>query len=224
MWPSDAASLVALQWELSEAGSQPWAPGPRPRTLVAGGCWVCFPRGLTGPGAEGDPAWCAAVVVAGRDVLAQRVTLGEAGATYVPGLLALRAGPLMEQAVRALPTLPEVLLVDATGRDHPRGAGLAIHLGAQLGLPTVGVTHRPLMAAGEWPADRRGATSPLTLDGVTVASWMRTRAGVRPLVVHPGWRTDLAAALEVVARTTARHRTPEPLRRARRLARRARSA
>jgi deoxyribonuclease V len=164
------------------------------------------------------------VVVAGRDVLAQRVTLGAAGATYVPGLLALRAGPLMEQAVRALPTLPEVLLVDATGRDHPRGAGLAIHLGAQLGLPTVGVTHRPLLAAGEWPADRRGATSPLTLDGVTVASWMRTRAGVRPLVVHPGWRTDLAAALEVVARTTARHRTPEPLRRARRLARRARSA
>ena len=196
------------------------SPGP----LVVGGCWVCFPRGLTGPGKAGDRAWAVAVLLREVQLLDQSLRLGQASAPYVPGLLAARIGGVLEAAVRGLTVPPEVLLVDATGRDHPRGAGLAIHLGAQLGLPTVGVTHRPLLAAGEWPTDRRGATSPLTLDGVTVASWMRTRAGVRPLVVHPGWRTDLAAALEVVARTTARHRTPEPLRRARRLARRARSA
>jgi deoxyinosine 3'endonuclease (endonuclease V) len=42
--------------------------------------------------------------------------------------------------VRALPVVPEVLVVNATGRDHPRRAGLALHLGAVLRLPTVGVT------------------------------------------------------------------------------------
>jgi len=53
-------------------------------------------------------------------------------------MLALREGLLLEQAMRALPIAPEVLVVNATGRDHPRRAGLALHLGAVLGLPTVG--------------------------------------------------------------------------------------
>ena len=79
---------------------------------------------------------------------------GLAGGPYLPALLALREGPLLEQAVRALPIVPEVLIVNATGRDHPRRAGLALHLGAVLGLPTVGVTTRPLVAQGAWPVDQ----------------------------------------------------------------------
>ena len=130
----------------------------------------------------------------------------------------------MDAAVRALSTRPDVLLVDATAHDHPRQAGLALHLGAELGLPTVGITHRPLLAHGAWPDDRRGDTSPLHLDGTVVGCWLRTRTQVRPLVVHPGWRVDLATAVDVVARTTEQHRTPEPLRRARQLARSARHA
>jgi len=155
-------------------------------------------------------------------VLEQHVLRGAAGVPYVPGLLALRIGALMEQAVRALAGRPDLLLVDATGRDHPRRAGLALQLGAELGLPTVGVTHRPLLAEGAWPADRRGATSPLRIGDELVACWLRTRPGVRPLAVHPGWRVDLDTAVEVVS-GVARRRTPEPLRRARQAARKARS-
>ncbi|HEY8236284.1 MAG TPA: endonuclease V, partial [Gaiellaceae bacterium] len=75
-----------------------------------------------------------------------------AGNAYEPGLLALREGPVLETAVRALTARPDALLVDATGRDHPRRAGLALQLGAILDLPSVGVTHRPLLADGDWPA------------------------------------------------------------------------
>ena len=110
---------------------------------------------------------------------------GRAGGPYEPGLLALREGPTLEAAVRPLSLPPDVLLVDATGRDHPRGAGMALHLGAVLGLPTIGVTHRPLLAGGDWPDDRRGATSPLLLDGERVGAWLRTHAGARPLAIHP---------------------------------------
>jgi deoxyribonuclease V len=53
---------------------------------------------------------------------------------------------------------------------------------------------------------------------------LRTRAGARPVVVHPGWHTDLDTALAVVRASTRRARTPEPLRRARQLARYARAA
>jgi deoxyribonuclease V len=220
MWPRSADELVEAQRVLARAQPAPWTP---PAAPAVGAAIVLFPRGEHGPGARGDRAWAAATVMQGRRVLADAVVSGEAGAPYAPGLLALREGPALEAAVRALAAPPDVLLVDATGRDHPRHAGLALHLGAELDLPTVGVTHRPLQATGDWPDDDAGATSPLELDGEVVAAWLRTRAGARPLAVHPAWRTDLATAIATVLAASRGHRTPEPIRRARRLARTARA-
>jgi deoxyribonuclease V len=115
--------------------------------------------------------------VRGTGVAATAVVTGTAGAAYEPGLLALREGALLEEALRALEEEADVALVDATGRDHPHHAGLATHLGAVLDLPTVGVTHRPLLAEGAWPADERGETSPLVLDSECVGHWVRTPPG-----------------------------------------------
>jgi deoxyribonuclease V len=55
--------------------------------------------------------------------------------------------------------------------------------------------------------------------GEPVGAWLRTRAGVRPLVAHAAWRTTADAALEVVRMASVGVRMPEPLRRARELAR-----
>jgi deoxyribonuclease V len=218
-WPGSEEELVREQLALAAARPEPWLPDvPRGAT---GGCFVCFGRGKVGAGAAGDKGWAgAAVLHDGRAVTV--VATGEAGAPYAAGLLALREGPLLEQAVRALPELPTVLLVDATGRDHPRRAGLALHLGAVLDVPTVGVTHRPLLAEGEWPPDERRARSPLLLEGELVGHWVRTRPGTRPLACHAGWRTDPDTAAEIVLAFTGQRRSPEPLRQARTAARRAR--
>lgn len=215
-WPATASELVAEQERLAREAPPTWRlPGAR---FVAGAVFVCFPRGPSGPGARGDRAWAAA---ARGDVTA--VVEGAAGAPYRAGLLALREGPLLEAAVRTLPQVPDVLLVDATGRDHPRSAGLALHVGAVLDLPTVGVTHRPFLAEGAWPAGERGSRSPLLLAGDVVGYWLRARMGTRPLAVHAGWRTDADTAAEVVLALTGRTRTPEPLREARRAAHTARA-
>ena len=222
MWPRSAGELIEVQRELAAARPPPWRPiaGARP---VIGACFACAARGATGPGTSGEPAWAAAVVLDRRRAVAEAVVAGAAGARYEPGLLALRDGALLEAAVRALDAEPDVLLVDATGRDHPRGGGLALHLGAVLGLPTVGVTARPLLATGEWPDDARGAASPLELDGEPVGAWVRTRTAARPLAAHAGWRTDAGVAVEVALAASRGHRTPEAMRRARRLARVARA-
>ncbi len=221
-WPATAAELVAVQEALAAANPEPWRLESGPRAV--GGVFVCFARGGPGPGAAGDPGWAAAAVLGAHAAPCIAVVRGAAPAPYLPGLLALREGALLEAAVQRLAARPDVLLVNATGRDHPRRAGLALHLGAVLDLPTVGVTARPLLATGTLPADAPGATSPLGIDGETVACWLRLRRGVAPLVVHPGWRTDLAAAVAVVVAAAGRARTPEPLRQARRAAREARAA
>lgn len=219
-WPATAEELEGAQAELARAPSR-LPPSPS----VIGGVFVCFGRGLEGPGAAGDRGWVGAVSLCSGRVVEMVTVTGEAGAPYVPGLLALREGPLLEAAVRSLRQAPDVLIVNATGRDHPRRAGLALHLGAMVDVATVGVTNRPLAGSGAWPADlRKGSTSPVLIDGEVVARWVCTRSGAAPVVAHPAWGTHVDQAVELVLGAAHAARTPEPLRRARRLARTARAS
>lgn len=253
-WPSTEAALLAAQVALAESAaaaraSASWCPTG---DLVAGGCfvaaapagdpsepWRCeaFAAAVTwrpdvGRWGEARPRrsddalrGSTGAPRRARDLGAQVVVRGVLDAPYVPGLLALRHGPLLAEAVAALPGRPDVLLVDATGLDHPRRAGLAVHLGALLDVPTIGVTDRPLAAAGAVPAGRRGACSPLLVDGEVVGFFVRTRDRARVVVAHGGWRTTPAVAAEIVLRTsTGAARTPVPLQEARRVAREARAA
>lgn len=221
---TNAADLVREQERLAALVPEPWSPGDGP--LVVAGAFVAFARGQQGPGREGDRAHVGAAATCDTAELARVVVEGSAGAPYAPGLLAAREGALLAAALRALLAAgarPDVLLIDATGRDHPRRAGLALHLGAAFDLPSVGVTHRPLIAHGPEPADEAGAWTELVVDGDVVGRWLRTRRGVRPLAIHAAWRTDPETAIDVVLRVVARARTPEPLRLARCAAREARA-
>jgi deoxyribonuclease V len=202
-----------------------WRPGREP--IVIAGAFVAFARGEEGPGQAGDRAFVGAAATRETEPLASVVIRSRAGSPYRPGLLAAREGLPLAAAIRALLATgvrPDVVLVDATGRDHPRRAGLALHLGAVLDLPSVGVTQRALLATGDPPPDDAGASSPLTIGGDVVGRWFRPHAHVRPIAVHAAWRTDDAVAVEVVRRATGTARTPEPLRLARIVARTARSA
>ena len=253
-WPPTDQELTELQRRLATAaqailGADPWSP-PAERVPVLGGCFVAFARGDAGPGRPGDRAWAAAVTWAlprtgtplrkvdqhlrGRaalsrprqadDVLSQAVVADRAPAAYSRGLLARREGPILGAAVAALPEPPDVLLVDATGIDHPRGAGLALHLGAVAGVPTVGATRRPLLAEGRNPELRRGALAPLHLEDRLVGYWVCTRTGARAIAVHAGWRTTPETAAQVVlSATTEAARTPVPMQEARRVAREGRA-
>ena len=204
-----------MQEALASAAWTPWRPLGRFRV---GACYACFAQAEPGRGRADDIGWAAAAL--GEDTA---VTSAVSPEGYEAGMLALREGPLLEAAVRSLEELPDVLLVDATGRDHPRRAGLALQLGAVLGVPTVGLTDRPLLARGGDPADERGAASPLLIDGERVGYLLRTKPGTRPICVHAAWRTMPETALEVVLSVTRRMRTPEPLRAARTAARAARA-
>lgn len=222
-WPGSFDQLIRGQQALAALRPVPWTPPPG--RFPTGGCFVCFSRGQPGEGAKADLGWAGATLISSDRNITSAVTSGSAGAPYEAGLLALREGPLLEAAVRSLPRPPEVLLVNATGRDHPRSAGLAVHLGAVLDLPTVGITQRPLLAEGEWPELARGARVPLHLAGEEVGFWLCTRNGTRPLAVHAAWRTDAEVAVaEALRATTGEARTPEPIRHARRVARTARAA
>jgi deoxyribonuclease V len=214
-WPATADELSRLQRALGEMTPDRWQA---PTTLHRiGACFVCF-EPVQGAGAAGDRGFAGAAVTDRRRLLAGVSVSGPAGAPYLPVLLALWKGAAARAGRARPPDHPEVLVVNATGRDHPHHAGLVLQLGAVLGLPTVGVTTRPLVAEGAWPTDRRAATTPLLVGGEVVGCWVRTRPGARPVAVHAAWPTDAQAAVQVVLAATVGS-DPEPLRRARTLAR-----
>lgn len=234
-WPAEAGDLKAVQRDLALAAdtAPPWEPPhtdaastPDRRSLAhftVAAVFAAFPRGEGGPGRPGQPVVVAAVLWREGRVACQSVVRGASGGPYVAGLLALRCGALLEATVVSLHQRPDMVLVDATGRDHPRRAGLALHLGARLDLPSVGVTNRVLVAEYEEPGGERGSSSPLRTGDELVGYAVRTRAGARPVLAHAGWRTTPAVARDVALGLSGRWRTPEPLRAARTLARRARA-
>ncbi len=221
-WQIGREELIAIQDRLGKARPDPWQVGDGMSSVA--GCFICYPKRHEGRGEIGDPCWAAAALIREGRLNAVEILRGETSAAYEPGLLAMREGPFLEAAVQHLPQPPDILLVNATGRDHPRRAGLALHLGARLSLPTVGVTRNPLLAEGAWPADTRGASTYLRIGEEIVGCWLRTKCGAPPIAVHAAWRTDPETAIRIVMAVTGRWRTPEPLRQARRAARTARAS
>jgi deoxyribonuclease V len=220
----ETGSLEAVQRRLAALGDERpiwrWVEGG---SLRVAGVFAAPLRGLVGLGTAGDRAWAAAVVLEDGEVVDEAVVAGTFSASYRPGYLALRQLALLEPAVRALRVRPDVLLVNATGRDHPRRAGLALHLGAVVGVPTVGVTDRPLAAEGAAPGPERGARSELLLNGEVVGFRVRTRTAARPVCVSAGWMTDAETAARIVLAVSGAERTPLPVREARHRAREARA-
>ena len=159
-----------------------------------------------------------------QTLLEQRTADAPCRFPYVPGLLSFRELPGVLAAFRKLRTTPDVVLCDAQGLAHPRRLGLACHLGLWLNIPTVGCAKSRLCGEFVEPGDRKGSTSPLTLDGKQVGCVIRTRAYVKPLFVSPGHLCDFAAARRLTLAAATRYRLPEPTRLAHQLVTRARAA
>jgi deoxyribonuclease V len=102
-WPATTHELIGPQDALAELTPERWQP---PATLSRiGTCFVCF-EAVHGAGAAGDQGFAGAAVTHRRRQLAGVSVSGSAGGPYLPTLLALREGPLLEQAVRALAIVP----------------------------------------------------------------------------------------------------------------------
>lgn len=137
---------------------------------------------------------------------------------YVPGLLSFRELPALLAALAGLPEQPDVILVDGQGVAHPRGLGVASHLGVMLDRPTIGVAKSVLCGAYDDPAPERGSQSPLVYKGEVIGTVLRSRERVRPVIVSCGHRVGLPEAVALVQACARGYRLPEPTRLADRLA------
>jgi deoxyribonuclease V len=133
---------------------------------------------------------------------------------YVPGLLAFREIPLVVGALEKIESEVDVLILDAHGLAHPRGMGLASHLGLFVDVPTVGCAKSRLVGEHEEPGPEKGSQTDLVYRKKVVGKVVRTRALVSPVYVSVGNRIDLASAVELVLACCTKYRLPETTRQA----------
>jgi deoxyribonuclease V len=140
--------------------------------------------------------------------------LTEVSFPYIPGLLSFREGPVIIEALNGLKIKPQIILFDGQGTAHPKGMGIASHIGVILDMPAIGCAKSRLVGEYKDPGIKRGMWSFLKYNNRTVGAVLRTKDNVRPVFISPGHRTDLRSSVEIVLNCTIKYRIPEPLRRA----------
>ena len=116
-----------------------------------------------------------------------------------------------------------LLLVDGHGIAHPRGLGIAAHIGLHVDVPVVGVGKSLLVGTHAKPGKKRGDWRPLIFKGRRVGVVLTTRDGVKPIYVSVGNRLGLIPAARKVLDCCTRYRLPEPIRQAHTLVNRLRT-
>lgn len=134
--------------------------------------------------------------------------------SYLPGLLAFREGPLLLELFSQIKNTPQVVFFDGQGIAHPRGFGLASHLGMLLGVSSIGCAKTALVGSCSSPANRFGATAPILYKNKKVGVALKTRKKVKPIFISVGNKIDLKRAVSLTLKCCRGFRMPEPLRQA----------
>ncbi|MFD5525258.1 endonuclease V [Streptomyces virginiae] len=214
--PADEAEARAIQDELRHRVVLTEA-GPPPGHGLVTGVDVAYDD-------TRDLVAAAAVVLdaATLEVVQEATAVGHVSFPYVPGLLAFRELPTVLAALDALTVEPGLVVCDGYGLAHPRGFGLACHLGVVTGLPSIGVAKNPFTFTHEEPGTRRGDAAPLlAADGAEVGRALRTQDRTKPVYVSVGHRVSLDNACAHALALSPRFRIPETTRHADSLCRRA---
>lgn len=139
---------------------------------------------------------------------------------YITGLFSFREVPPLLEAYKKLKIKPDLVICDAQGVAHPRGFGMACHLGVELDLPTIGCGKTRLV--GQYGGDEnlsleKGSSQDLIYKRELVGRVVRTRNNTKPLFVSIGHKIDLDTAVTWVLKMCPKYRLPETTRQADRL-------
>ena len=132
---------------------------------------------------------------------------------YIPGLLGFREAPCVISTFSKLRERCDMIMIDGHGLAHPRGFGLACHVGVLLDIPAIGVAKKSLYGTFDEPGLEKGGKALIRRkDREIIGAALRTRDGVKPVFVSIGNRIDLDTAVMIALECSRGLRIPEPTR------------
>ena len=165
---------------------------------------------------KSDALWAGIVVFSYPDLnkVEERWIKGRADFPYIPGLLSFRELPAIINTIKQLKSSPDLILCDGQGIAHPRGMGLASHLGLLLDMPTIGCAKSLLWGTFSMIGDKKGDYAYLWHRSRIIGSALRSRTGVKPVFISPGNNINLEESMKIVIECCKKYRIPEPIRQA----------
>ena len=165
---------------------------------------------------ESNTMWAGVVVLdfPSLNMAEERCSQREVSFPYIPGLLSFREIPVLLDALRKVEVEPDIIFCDGQGIAHPRGLGLASHLGILLKKPTIGCAKSRLVGTHNEVGEGKGSWSYLIYQNRIIGAVVRTRSNVKPMYVSPGYRVMLDDCIKFVLETCSNYRIPEPTRQA----------
>ena len=133
---------------------------------------------------------------------------------YIPTLLSFREGQILIKTFQRLKIKPDVMIFDGQGIAHPRGMGLASHMGLWLDIPSIGCAKTPLLDEFVSPGPLKESFEWIFKGREKVGAVLRTKGKVKPLFISPGHRIDLSTSIQLILESCKGYRFPEPLRKA----------
>jgi len=148
------------------------------------------------------------------EVVERAYEVTEVEIPYYPGFLAFRELPLLVKTLKKLKHSPDLIVVDGHGVAHPRGLGIAAHLGVITKVPTIGCAKKPLYGKFREPCTEKGCHEPVLHPKTeeVIGYALRTRKGVKPVFVSAGNLITNEEARELVLKLAPKYRLPEPTR------------
>jgi len=131
---------------------------------------------------------------------------------YVPGLLTFREAPCLIKAFSKIKSDPDIIIFDGQGQAHPRKMGVAAHMGIILDKPSIGCGKSRLVGSFREPGRKKSAFSQLYHNSEVIGAVLRSRGGVKPLFISPGYKIDLNSSIIIVLSCCRGFRIPEPIR------------
>jgi len=144
----------------------------------------------------------------------ERWSQKKASFPYIPGLLSFREIPALIDALRKMEIDPDLIFCDGQGIAHPRGLGLASHLGILLKKPTIGCAKSLLVGTYNQVGEHKGNYTYLIYQNKVIGAVVRTRSKVKPIFISPGYGIMLNDCVKFVLETCSKYRIPEPTRQA----------
>jgi len=131
---------------------------------------------------------------------------------YILDYLSFREAPVLLKLIEKHSARADVFIFDGHGKAHPRGLGIASHIGVLTKKPSIGCAKKRLVGEYDFPDTKKGSNTDLTFRGEVVGKVLRTKNNIKPVFVSVGHLVSLDEATQFILNCTGKYRLPEPTR------------
>ncbi|MGM0404745.1 MAG: endonuclease V [Thermoplasmatota archaeon] len=149
-----------------------------------------------------------------RDEIDNVIVDAEISFPYIPTYLAYRELPVLKKLIETSDITPDAVLVDGNGVLHPRGLGLASHLGVEMDISTIGVAKSQLTGKVNGSVSHGYPVKKIMDKRKMVGyAYLSSSRAKNPIYISPGNKVSFETSLDVV-RNHCDYKIPNPIRNA----------